>query len=122
MKQAIRACYGASIAASVAGILVLLAGVVAMMVTIRFKAGSDGYESLQFVVAVVTLGFIILLLGFAGCILGFWAHIKRDQPVPKEEPKNDDSKPAVVPAFHLAAPATFLYATPSVVAPVYSRN
>ncbi|XP_022250126.1 homeobox protein slou-like [Limulus polyphemus] len=118
MKQGVRACYGASVVASVAGILVLLAGVVAMFCTVHAKANSSEYDGMRFTVAVVTAGFLVLLLGFGGCVYGFWWHLT-DEEEKKPEPEKTDPPPPASP-FHLAAPTHFMYAPPPpMFTPVY---
>ncbi|XP_022243218.1 uncharacterized protein LOC111086075 [Limulus polyphemus] len=124
MKPEIRACYGASAVGSVAGIFILLAGIVAMFSTVRAKTGSNEYDSMRFTVAIVTVGFLILLLGFAGCVIGFWWHLKEEkeaepEPEPEKEEEPEKKNQFYVSPFHIAAPAPFVYASPTVFASVY---
>ncbi|XP_076334768.1 uncharacterized protein LOC143238429 [Tachypleus tridentatus] len=120
MKQGVRACYGASVVASVAGILVLLAGVVAMFCTVHAKAGSSEYDGMRFTVAVVTAGFLVLLLGFGGCVFGFWWHLTDEEKKEEEnKPEPEKNNPPPASPFHLAAPSHFMYAPPPMFTPVY---
>ncbi|XP_076374152.1 uncharacterized protein LOC143258668 [Tachypleus tridentatus] len=125
MRPEVRACYGASAVGSVAGIFILLAGIVAMFSTVRANAGSSEYDSMRFTVAIVTVGFLALLLGFGGCVIGFWWHLREEkeaEPEPKKEEEPEGKTQFHASPFHIAAPAPFVYAPPTVFASVYPGN
>ncbi|XP_076316558.1 uncharacterized protein LOC143228942 [Tachypleus tridentatus] len=116
MKPGIRGCYGASCAATLTGILVVAAGVIAMVLSIFRSTTVTDHNSWWFLVGVLAAGFLCLTLGFLGCAFGFCCHLAETSNEaavhPVEDRKILPSQP--ITPFHTAvAPPPFMYQPPS---------